>query len=265
MRVPWTSRPSNQFILKEISPGCPLERLMLKLKVQYLATWCQKLTHLKRAWCWERFRAGGGGDDRGWDGWMASPTQWTSVWVNSRNRWWTGRPDILQAMGSQTRTQLSDWTELLLGRKGMATLYNMLKGRATTLLTKVWILKYLVLPVVMHGCDSWDHKEGWTLKSWIFSLEVLGKTLESPLDGKEIKEVNPKGDQPWTFTARSAAEVPILRAPDEKSGLKGEDLDAGKAGGKRRGQQKMRWLDGIAGFKVYESEQTQGDVKDTES
>ena len=265
MRVPWTSRPSNQFILKEISPGCPLKRLMLKLKVQYLATWCQKLTHLKRAWCWERFRAGGGGDDRGWDGWMASPTQWTSVWVNSRNRWWTGRPDILQAMGSQTRTQLSDWTELLLGRKGMATLYNMLKGRATTLLTKVWILKYLVLPVVMHGCDSWDHKEGWTLKSWIFSLEVLGKTLESPLDGKEIKEVNPKGDQPWTFTERSAAEVPILRAPDEKSGLKGEDLDAGKAGGKRRGQQKMRWLDGIAGFKVYESEQTQGDVKDTES
>ena len=218
----------------------------------------KKLTHLKRPWCWERFRAGGIGDNRGWDGQMASLTQWTSVWINSRSWWRTGRPGILQSMGSQSQTQLSDWTELLLGRKAIATLYSMLKGRATTLLTKVCIVKYLVLPVVSYGCDSWDHKEAWTLKSWSFSLEVLEKTLESPLDDKEIKEVNPK-DQPWTFTTRSAAEAPILWPPDANSQLKGEDLDAGKAGGKRRGQQKMRWFDGITGFKVYESEQTQGD------
>ena len=66
-----------------------------------LATWCKELTHLKRPWCWERLKAGGKGDDRGWDGWMASPIQWTWVWVNSRSWWWTGRPGILQSMGSQ--------------------------------------------------------------------------------------------------------------------------------------------------------------------
>ena len=69
--------------------------------VTCLATWCEELTHLKRPWCWERLRAGGEGDDRGWDGWMASPTQWTWVWVDSRSWWWTGRPGVLQSMGSQ--------------------------------------------------------------------------------------------------------------------------------------------------------------------
>ena len=66
-----------------------------------MATWCGKLTHLKRPWCWERLRAGGEGDDRGWDDSMASPTQWTWVWVDSRSWWWTGRPGVLWFMGSQ--------------------------------------------------------------------------------------------------------------------------------------------------------------------
>ena len=61
---------------------------------------------------WERLKAGGEGDDRGWDGWMASLTRWTWIWVNSGSRWWTGRPGVLQSMGSQSRTQLSNWTEL---------------------------------------------------------------------------------------------------------------------------------------------------------
>ena len=101
LRVPWTTRSSNQSILKEISPECSLEGLMLKLKLQYLAPWFEELTHLKRPWCWERLKVGGEGDDRGWDGWMASPTQWRWVWVNSGIRWWTGRPGILQFMASQ--------------------------------------------------------------------------------------------------------------------------------------------------------------------
>ena len=101
LRVPWTARRSNQSILKEISPEYSLERLMLKLKLQYLATWCEELTHLKRPWCWERLKAGGEGDDQGWDDWMASPTQWTWVSVNSGSWWWTGRPGVLQSMGSQ--------------------------------------------------------------------------------------------------------------------------------------------------------------------
>ena len=87
LRVPWTARRSNQSILKEISPRFSLEGLMQKLKLQYLATWCKELTYLKRPWCWERLRAGGEGDDRGWDGWMASPTQWTWVWLDSGS-WW---------------------------------------------------------------------------------------------------------------------------------------------------------------------------------
>ena len=65
-----------------------------------LATWCEELFHWKRPWCWERLKAGGEGDDRGWNGWMASPTQWTRVWLSS-GRWWTGRPGMLQSMGSQ--------------------------------------------------------------------------------------------------------------------------------------------------------------------
>ena len=87
LRVPWTARISNQWILKEISPEYSLEGLMLKLKRQYLATWCKDLTHWKRPWCWERLKARGEGEDRGWDGWMASPTRWTCVWASSR-RWW---------------------------------------------------------------------------------------------------------------------------------------------------------------------------------
>ena len=76
-----------------------------------LATSCKELTHWKRPWCWEGLGAGGEGDDKGWDGWMASPTRWTWVWVNSGNWWWTGRPGVLRFMGSQRVRH--DWaTEL---------------------------------------------------------------------------------------------------------------------------------------------------------
>ena len=101
LRIPWTARRSNQSILKEISPENSLEWLMLKLKLHTLATWCEEPTHLKRPWCWERLKVGEEGDNRGWDGWMVSPTQWTWVWVNYGSWWWTGGPGMLQSMGSQ--------------------------------------------------------------------------------------------------------------------------------------------------------------------
>ena len=102
LRVPWTARRSNQSTLKEISPEYSLEGMMLKLKLQYFGhLWCEEPTHLKRPWCRERLKAGGEGDDRRWDGWMASLTWWTWVWVNSRSWWWTGKPGVLQSMGSQ--------------------------------------------------------------------------------------------------------------------------------------------------------------------
>ena len=66
-----------------------------------LATWCEEWARMKRPWCWERLKEGGEGDDRGWDGWMASLTRWTWVWVNSGSWWWTGRPGVLQSIGSQ--------------------------------------------------------------------------------------------------------------------------------------------------------------------
>ena len=82
-----------------------------------LATGCKELTHLKRSWCWERLKTGGEGDDHGWDGWMASPTQWTWVWVNSRSWWWTGKPGMLHSMESQRvrydwATELTDPIEV---------------------------------------------------------------------------------------------------------------------------------------------------------
>ena len=83
LRVPWTARRSNQSILKEISPEYSLEGLTLKLKLQYFGQLMQKLTYWKRLWCSERLKAGGEGDDRGWDGWMAPLTQWTWVWADS--------------------------------------------------------------------------------------------------------------------------------------------------------------------------------------
>ena len=109
--VPWTPRRSNQSILKEIRPECSLEGLMLKLKLQYFGhlMW----THLKRPWCWERLKAGGEGDDRGWDGWMASPTQWTWVLVISSSWWWTGRPGSCGPWGHKESdtTERLNWTE----------------------------------------------------------------------------------------------------------------------------------------------------------
>ena len=101
LRVLWTSRRSNQSILKEISPGCSFEGLMLKLKLQYFGHLMRRVTHWKRLWCWKGLGAGGEWDHRGWDAWMASGTRWTWVWVNSRSWWWTGRLGVLQFMGSQ--------------------------------------------------------------------------------------------------------------------------------------------------------------------
>ena len=80
LESPWIARRSNLSILKGISPDCSLEGLML-------ATSCKELTHLRRPWCWAKLRAGREGDDRGWDVWMASPTRWTWVWVDSGS-WW---------------------------------------------------------------------------------------------------------------------------------------------------------------------------------
>ena len=127
LRVPCTAKRSNQSILKEISPGCSLERLMLKLKLQYFAHLIRRADSLEKTLTLERLRAGGEGDDRGWDGWMASLAQWTWVWVNSRSWWWTGRLCMLWSMGSQRvghdwGTELN-WSNLVHMPASLCSLY----------------------------------------------------------------------------------------------------------------------------------------------
>ena len=112
LRVPWTARRSNQSTQRRWVLGVYWKDWCWSFNT--LATWCEELIHWKRPWCWERLEAGGEGDNRGWDGWMASPTQWTWVWASSRRCWVKGKPGVLQSMGSQSWTQLSDETTNLL-------------------------------------------------------------------------------------------------------------------------------------------------------
>ena len=99
LRVPWTARRSNQFILKELNLNIHWKDWCWNWNSNTLATWCKELTHWKRPWCRRRLKAGGERENRGWDGWMASLTQWIWVWASS-GRWWrTGKPGVLQPIG----------------------------------------------------------------------------------------------------------------------------------------------------------------------
>ena len=119
---------------------------------------------------------------------------------------------------------------LLLGRKVMTNLDSILKGRDITLPTKVHLVKAMVFPVVMYGCESWMIKKAECRRIDAFESVVSEKTLESPLDCEEIQPVHPKGDQSWVFVGRTdvEAETPIFWLPDAKNWLIGNDPDAGK-------------------------------------
>ena len=114
LRVPWTSKRSNQSIVKEISPEYSLEGLILKMKLKYFGHLMRRTDSFEKTLILGKMRSGGAGDNRGWDGWMVSPIQWSWAWVDSRSWWWTGRPGVLQSMGSQKfghdwATDLTDW------------------------------------------------------------------------------------------------------------------------------------------------------------
>ena len=113
LRVPWTARRSNQSILKEITLDIHWKDWCWSWNSNTLGTSCEELTHWKRPWCWEGLGAGGEGNDRGWDGWMVSPTRWAWVWVNSGS--WLKDREAWRAVihgVAKNRIRLSDWTEL---------------------------------------------------------------------------------------------------------------------------------------------------------
>ena len=112
LRVLWTERRSNQSILKVISPEYSLEGLILKLKLQYFGHLMWRSESLEKTLMLGKIFTRREMDDRGWDGWMVSPSRWTWVWASFRSWWWTGKPSVLQSMGSQSWTWLSKWSEL---------------------------------------------------------------------------------------------------------------------------------------------------------
>ena len=143
----------------------------------------------------------------------------------------------------------------------MTNLDSILKSRDITLSTKICLVKAIVFPVVMYGCEIWDYKESWVPKNWCFLTAVLGKTLESPLDCQEIQPVHPKGNQSWIFIGRTdgEAETPVLWLLDAKNWLIWKDPDAGKYW---RQEEKGTAKDEIAGWHHrldgHEFEQTPG-------
>ena len=132
----------------------------------------------------------------------------------------------------------------------MTNLDSIWKGRDITLPTKIHLVKAMIFPVVMHGRESWTIKkaECWRIDAFELSEVVFQKTLESPLDCKEMQPIHPKGNQSWIFIGRTDAETetPILWPPDAKNWFIWKDPDVAKIEGRRRmGWQRMRWLDGI--------------------
>ena len=157
-----------------------------------LSTWCEELTHWKRLWCWAGLGAGGEGDARGWDGWMASLTRVMDVSLSELRELVMDREAWRAAIHgvAKSRTRLSDWTELNWTELSQSYVFPS---------SHVWMWEL-------------DHTESWAPKNWYFWTVVLEKTPQSPLNSKELQPVHPKGDQSWIFIGRTdaEAETPIL-------------------------------------------------------
>ena len=168
LRVPWTVR-SNQSVLKQINPEYSQKDWCWSWRSNTLAICCEELTHWKRPWCWERLKAGGEGDDRGWDGWMASLTQW--VWVNSRRQWRTGKPGVLPTMGLQRAR------------------YNLVTCSVTYICIHTCVMPYIFTCVCVSCSVMSNFVSPWTvaprlLCSWNSPGKNTGEGSHSLLQGK---------------------------------------------------------------------------------
>ena len=168
LRVPWTARRSNQSILKEISPGCSLAGLMLKLKLQYFGHLMRRVDSLEKTLMLGGLAAGAEGDDRGWDGWMASQTQWAWGWLSSGSWWWTGRPGMLRFMGLQRvghdwATELN-WTEMFF--------WSSLAFSKLQQMLAIWSL----VPLLFLN-SAWTSGRSWSTYSWRLAWRILSVTL----------------------------------------------------------------------------------------
>ena len=168
------------------------------------------------------------------------------------NRWETVETLSDLIFGGLQITAGGDWSyeikrHLLFGKKVTTNLDSILKSRDITLPTKVPLVKAMVFPVVMCGCESWTVKKAERQKKWCFWTVVLDKTLESPLDCKEIQPVHPEGEKSWVFIGRTdaEAETPLLWSPHAKSWLFGKDPDAGRDRGQ---EEKGMTEDEMAGW-----------------
>ena len=173
-----------------------------------LATWCKELTHLKRPCCWERLKAGREGDDRGFDGWMATPTQWTWVWVNSGSWWWTGRPGMLRFMGSQRVRH--DWATELKWTECFQELVNrqwrtMTLGRRENICNELPVYpRFLSCP----GIFLTVVRVGWT-PAETRSLSLMRQRSElraAEMAGICVAEIGNKGGECMRSTQMSAGE-----------------------------------------------------------
>ena len=162
LRVSWTARRSNQSILKKSTLNIDWKDWCWSWSSNTLATWCEEPALWKRPWCWERLKAGGEGDDGEWDSWVASPTRWTWVWARSGKWWRTGKPGVLQSMGSQS--VWNDWgteqqqQQKILTNKIFLTIYVKCGKTRTSLISykKAWLNK------LWNACNgTW-----YTFKKW---------------------------------------------------------------------------------------------------
>ena len=170
---------------------------MLKLKLQYFDHLMRRLTHWKRLWCWEGLGAGEGGDDRGWDGWMASPTLWTWVWVNSRNWWWAKRPGVLRFMGSQRVrhnwvTELNCRALLMTGRimgKTCIKLCHLVLGRPLCNITLLlclmgmpsWVINailFLTYFIIFFSFNTWFRTQSGKTECYLLGPSFLSMEIK---------------------------------------------------------------------------------------